>query len=143
MSCLIVSDACMTKAVRAIVSKSKRSGMAVITRFANISTDYAYAGRDIGRALFRLNAKAYASRYPEEARGTCLGADTFDFADYRPMSDADLIEAYKGLECVRYNCAEEGCLEDPLFVAMDEALPILAALIVENLETYRAAPWGD
>lgn len=138
MSCFIVDRACMTRAVRAI--RAQQYGGPLITRFAHIYTDETYAGRDIGRALFALNARACAGRYCKQV--DCPDAETFDFDDFRPLRGADLIACYKSLECLRYQCAEDATIESPLFVAMTEALPVLAQMIVHAMPAYDAAEWG-
>jgi hypothetical protein len=136
MSCLEIEVATMTRAVRCILHK--RGGQALITRFADIWTEETSAGDRIGKALFELNAKAMHSRYK-----VFINVPPFKFDDWRELRGDDLVDAYKALQFVKYNCAEDGCTESPFYQAMEELLPIVAALIVEDLDSYKKAPWGE
>jgi hypothetical protein len=128
----------MTKAIRAILYK--RGGRNLITRFGPFWTEETYAGRDIGRALFKLNAAAYASRYPNEPAASAASL-AFDFTDWRPLSHDDLVVCWKALRVLSYQCDEGENGDLPLSVAMDEALHVLAFEVIEGLEAYKKAPW--
>jgi hypothetical protein len=146
MSAFVVGPDTMTNAMRALTCSGQ------IRRFGEFDTAIATAGRDIGRALYAMNIAAVMERYPDCRAdptnlpgwdGCHLMPTTFDFGDFRPVSDADLIVCTKALHCVRYQCSEGDIHETPLWIALDSACKHLDTVIVTSLPAWQRAAWGD
>lgn len=104
------------------------------------------ARRDaFGRELLAMNSAALAARYGDELQ---TAAD-FSFRFFpRKYS---LIQQYKALQCLSYQCAEGNVPEWPLYRQLDAALDGLAMAIapwsatprdaIYNLPEYNDAEW--
>jgi hypothetical protein len=139
----------MDRAVKAILY-TPAGGSRVITQFATFPTDRTNAGRDIGRALFKMNIEAVMQRYPDCRAdpshlpgwdGCQTMPETYDFNDWRPMTVADLTGCLEALHCLRYQCSEGNVPETDLFAALQSACTLLAETIIETLPNYTRAAW--
>jgi hypothetical protein len=92
-------------------------------------------GVELQRALHRLNVSAVCQRYP---------ADRPEQYPFRVGHEVPptLIQGYKALQCLVYQCYEGDVPGTPLYGALVDLEHVLAARIVSELPAYEAAPWG-
>jgi hypothetical protein len=90
-----------------------------------------------GRALYAMNHRAMVARYGARA-GDCNEKDTYVFTR-RPTT---LVQQYKSIQCLMYQCTEGDVDKDPLFLELDAVAADLARRIVQAHPEYATASWG-
>jgi hypothetical protein len=166
MSAFVVSIECMERAVRAICTRDVHGQ--IVPSFDGIMTDGSMmpddtsAPTEIGRRLFALNIEAVQQRYPDtiensddlpgpcddEGKSTALAdAAAFKVAQFKyeprePSLDV-LVDGFKAMQCVHYQCAEGDIPEkSALYAELARAIGKVAERIVSRLPAYDAAQWG-
>lgn len=151
MSAFIVSQTHMHRVVTALIDSDLCPFYG--STFADELRDRPSSADRIGRKLFALNARAVRSRYSTRAEGyfDMVEADQLAAA-YRwspafpPTSTPRLTRLCmyaKALDCLAYQCAEDGTTDDPLTQELRRYGVALAGQIVGELPQYRALPWGE
>ena len=134
MSAFIVSDDVMHRCVSAIVRRANDRTLGSLGHFAPTMARLLESPQTLGDALSALNERAVRARYPGE-----------DFAGPRYMArlvDCSEIVGFKALECLRYQCSENGAMDDPLYAELSELIDSLARDMVRRMPGYEQAPWG-
>ena len=92
----------------------------------------------LAHELFDLNVRAVNVRYGDGE------AEKFRPLDYqfKGVLPPTLIQAYKALKCLSYQCCEGDVIETKLYKLMKEIENIMAHAIVSGLEAYDKAKWG-
>lgn len=158
MSAFVIDNETMDRCVRTICAPAQH-GM-VISRFADIDTRAPDAMTRIGRLLFALNIDAVCERYPDchnepdNLPGPCDDAGHSTIIDApltyipqvrrftsKPMRD-QVVDGYKALQCLRYQCNEGNIPSRPAYAALCEAISEIADEIVQSLAAYSKASWG-
>ena len=142
MSAFVVDTSTMTRAVTALLAK--HHGSSIFGRVGMTHTDERNAGTEIGRAMFALNIDAVKQAYPRDsAMWSCTDAETFKYRndDFRPTTQAQLIDGYKALRCVVYQCSEGNVPQSDLYQALEEASHVIADIIVSETPEYKKAAW--
>lgn len=89
--------------------------------------------------LGRLNAEAVSQRYNEAPGET----DPAPEPRNPFFAGADMVDCYKAIRCLLYQCSEGDVPKRPLFKAMRECNDLLAHQIVSGLSAYeRSEMWG-
>lgn len=159
MSAFVVDTETMDRCVSTICARG-RYGQ-IINVFAGIDTERRDARTEIGKQLFSLNIEAVMQRYPdcednpgnlpgpcdEDGNSTALRQrDMYcNLGSSRNLQRARqpfLIDGYKALQCLRYQCSEGDIDQKPLYQALSEAIATIAEEIVESLPEYEKAAWG-
>lgn len=139
MSAFVVSDETMHKCVRAIL-RPRQYQSPVFGVFAGVDTSERDAGTRIGRLLFTANVEAVEALYRKDsppAPVTYVHKD--DWSAYTlPRRIAD----YKALQCLAYQCAEDGVIDSAIYAELREAISTIARTIVEDMPEYEKATWG-
>jgi hypothetical protein len=144
MSAFVINTDTMHRCVRGILAKSQYGQ--VIRHFMDIDTSANDAGTQIGRLLFTLNIEAVQQRYPgtldnphnmpgpidEDGNSTALSeAETYCYCpSTKPQTRKVLVDSFKALECLEYQCSEVDVPERPDYAALQKASGLLAAHIV-------------
>jgi hypothetical protein len=116
VSAFIVSERCMHRAVHALMPPDASCE----------------ACNEMGRQLHQLNAEAVSQRY------SCNDpVPEYRYAAFLPS----LIQQYKSLACLLYQCTEGNIPQTALYQSMQQRKIELAFEIVANLEEYRRADW--
>lgn len=141
MSAFVVSEETMTRAVRGLLAL--HYGHPITAEIGRIKTDSRDAGSLIGRALFALNAEAVAQRYDEEPDEDTadLSRNFVYLARLVPQTIAQLVDSFKALQCLAYQCREGHCDKTPLYSELQQAIAALAVVIVGKLPNYSTAAW--
>lgn len=133
MSVLIVSKACIDKAVFAMLGGRERSGM----------TAYCDEPNQLGKSLFQMNVKAFVKRYPKKGlQDVWYWYD--HWSDVRPTN----VEALKACQCLLHQYNEDmGPLDHSfdsikLLKQLEETISSLSIDIIQGLPEYEKAPWG-
>lgn len=133
MSCFIVPIDTIDRIISTIELQGGWSRHA-----ASLPVAFLYDWDALGRALLALNADAYRARYGEPAND-----DPSDLAPYIWKGCyVTLIEGYKALRCLLYQCTEGQVPDAPLFVALAAYADALAVTLVERSPAYRSAAWA-
>jgi hypothetical protein len=102
---------------------------------------------EMGRAMFEVNARAGAGRYPGDAEMSDEGFDlarsyTWTRAYWPGIGLQALRCKYaKALRCLIYQCSEDATIDHPLLAELRAAQASLDAAIVCDLPDYEALPW--
>lgn len=165
MSCYVMNSESIRKigyTLADILNACKYNGVVTLDKSACAAADLEKTFRDcvsgkhqdydpekISKALHRLNAKAYASRYwvPDE----CEFAPRGNKADYsfRPVAGANGIpQAWhyhlaRLLDCWLYQTAEGATLRDPLRLGVKKFAACLAQQIVKHSPLYQCDLWDE
>jgi hypothetical protein len=153
MSAFVIDTATMHRVIRGLFGRN-RWGQLV----ARFDGEYTMPGERVsadptavGRKLFAMNVDAVRQRYPsdtpDELPGPCDGHALPD--DYtapsrglgRPMTTADMVDAYKAINCLLYQCSEGNVPDSPLYLELERAAGELAGAIVRGMPEYEAAGW--
>lgn len=132
----------MRRVIRGLLSLD-RYGSPIVAEVGKIRTGADGAGSAIGRALFALNAEGVAQCYDEDADPLAAELSrSFTYcASARKVTRGELVDSYKALRCLRYQCHEGTCGAAPLFAELTRAGTLLAEEIVSRLPEYEAAAW--
>lgn len=98
--------------------------------------DARFAGGEIGRILFDLNADAVNDRYRDAADRAKAPAYRHAKVNDRPM------ELFKALDCLLYQCAEGDIPKRPEFHDLEHAAGLLAMYLARRTDDYERASWG-
>lgn len=124
MSAFVVTNETMQRCVAGIQASGLRS-------FLNY--DPATQPQEIGELLFNLNAEAVNQRYDE--------SDPAPAYKHKPLPMLTVIQAYKSLACLDYQCSEGDVPNHPVYKALEAAQARLAHRIVSRLPQYDTAAW--
>ena len=89
----------------------------------------------LGQALLDLNVRAVNERYPNEE------PEVASVYHYTPRNKP-VMQMFKSLQCLQYQCSEGNVPEDALYKRMDKAFNHLMFEIISNLPEYREAKWA-
>jgi len=92
----------------------------------------------IGHAMRSLNEDAVRARYDDADERGMIPAPYV----YNSEKAPSLVQLYKSLHCLLYQCSEGDVPEHPLFQALETWTQSIADKIVFNLPEFRAAEWG-
>ena len=95
------------------------------------------AGSKIGRKLFLMNRKALHARYGHS------GDERLPDFVFERWADATPVEQFKAIHCLLYQCSEGNAPNSPLYDELNRAAAELAQRIVQDLQEYEQASWGD
>lgn len=91
--------------------------------------------RTLFEAMWKMNCKAYATRYKEECQNS--------LPHFPATKDISSFQALKSLNCLLYQCNEENIPDTtPLFDILVNIANGLTGWIVGNLPEYMEAEWG-
>lgn len=129
MSCFIVEDETINKAITALIKhedETKHNGLTLSNTGFSLSA--------LGQAMLTLNEIAYTKRYGENP------VDDLPYQGFKLIRCTD-VEAFKAIECWLYQCdeGESNTNTDPLFLFFDKFLNFLARKIVQSLTEYENA----
>lgn len=147
MSCFLVTEDCLNRAVWAMVAHkdngriSYRWSMCEHGPDADGNFTKPSQADLLGREMYDLNLKAFATRYNEPIEDYPESPQlTFRFDQAKSISP---IQALKALQCVIYQCSEgKELMESAIYEKMREAELRLAMFVVEDLPEYQDAKWG-
>lgn len=160
MSAFVIDKATMDKCVTTLCATGSTWSGRIIPLFDGIDTGEPDAMTKIGRRLFAMNIVACEERYPDcrgnpdNLPGPCDSAGRSTAMDIAaayamrqprfqvPMSKTPLIEGYKALSCLQYQCNEGHVSSTGLYKELERAINAVACAIVENLPEYEKARWG-
>ena len=92
--------------------------------------------------LLAMNQDAVMQRYPDcDATNLPGPIDPPPYNGYS-LVPGTLVQVYKSMGCLIYQCSEGDVPEHKLYKALDKAHDILAHTIVSKLEAYEMAKWG-
>lgn len=134
MSCFIVPTDTIDRIISTIELQGGWARYAV-----KLPTAFLYDWNALGRAMLVLNADAYRQRYgdrvandnPDE-RGPYVWEGRY----------VTLVEGYKSLRCLLYQCTEGMVPDAPLYEALSAYADALAVTLVERMPAYQAADWA-
>ena len=105
----------------------------------------------IYKALYTLNACAYAERYQEGLDDyipeypakvkSLLSRPVWDSGRY--IVPAEYYHYIKLLECLIYQCMEGSAMKTQLFKGLRDFEGLLFSYLVHNTAEWKAAPWGE
>src|SRR5947209_6109810 len=98
---------------------------------------------DIAAKLLELNISAMNQRYSENTGlkdAAHMKTKGIDF-DYH-FTPASLVQVYKSVRCLSYQCAEGNVPETQLYKFLEDLEHLLAYWIVNSLPEYEKAEWG-
>lgn len=149
MSAFVVSEKTMTRVVTALCARNRYGH--ILPMFGNIGTDAPDAPTKIGRLLFSLNIEAVTQRYPdcEDDQSNMPGTVgcqslpmTFSCRSGHYLSVPSLIDGYKAIRCLIYQCSEGDVPERAaVYRWLVAASGVIAGEIVSNTPEYEAAEW--
>lgn len=90
----------------------------------------------LANALYALNVRAVDGRYRE------TNPTPFHRFTLSPNFDGQGIARVKAAQCLRYQCAEDATISDPLYVALDAFVERCLSKINMKGPEYQAAAWG-
>lgn len=145
MSAFVVDAACMDRVVGAICARTPYGP--VIPTFAGLDTQDPENMDKIGRKLFALNVFAVCERYKDEDPMQYAWVMTYLYAandsPMRPASSsAELIDGYKALACLHYQCSEGDADKTPIYQELEAAQGRVARAAIERTPAYENAGWG-
>lgn len=94
-------------------------------------------GTILGKEMLAMNIQAVGKDYGKDAYENC----DFKFDDYKFKPQLiSKVQAYKALQCYLYQC--DKMYNSDLYNSLKSEAISLANLIINDLESYRAARWG-
>lgn len=137
MSAFIVSDKTINNIV-SYLSTSQRSW--IKNQFEEIG--YKFDRNDdldkLASDLFHMNCDAVDCRY---GKGTSAN-DTAEYPAFRfRYVLSNLMQVYKSLECLIYQCSEGDIDEKPLYKVIVKMKHSLSSEIISNLPQYQSSQW--
>jgi hypothetical protein len=133
MSCFIVSADTIDRILSTIELQGGWARHAV-----HLPPSYLYDWNTLGRTMLDLNAQAYRQRYGDGANDNADEREPYVW-EGRYVT---LIEGYKSLRCLLYQCTEGTVPDEPLYAALSAYADALAVMLVERLPAYQAADWA-
>lgn len=156
MSAFVVSPHTMDRALCGLFA-TDRDTRSIVHVFADIPLASADAS-EIGRRLYWMNIDAVQQCYPDTladpanmpgpAGAARLSHTYVAFQCYwRPcVGDRGLdrlVDAYKAMQCLRYQCSEGNVPGTPLYAELTRAMGLIAERIVSTLPAFEAAKWDS
>jgi hypothetical protein len=141
MSAFLVNERTMQSACEAILFAEDA------TWYGEYCEYKAEAITKLGRELYALNNDALDTRYPHDAEGrdelehNFMGR-SFELVRPRRCFDAAMVQRFKSLGCLLYQCTEGDVPDSELFKRAEIAKGKLAIRMVEASAIYDAAKWG-
>jgi hypothetical protein len=150
MSAFVVDTKVMNRVVGVICAGS-RYGQ-IVRRFGDIETNTSDAPTLIGRLLFSLNIEAVMQRYPDtqDSPENMPGVDgcmaypgSYRFPGRPPgkKTSNELIDGYKALRCLIYQCSEGDADQSATYKALTDAAADVAHEIVSRTAEYEKSGW--
>jgi hypothetical protein len=141
MSSFLVNERTMQNACEAILFAEDA------TWYGEYAEYTAEAVTMLGRELYALNNDALDARYPHDTEGRDELERTFEgrgFELIRPREcfDPAMVQRFKSLGCLLYQCSEGDVPATELFQRAELAKGKLAIRMVEASSLYDAAKWG-
>jgi hypothetical protein len=135
MSAFVVQDQTINNIVNWLcMSERGRWNHTWLSRETNLDfSDY----QAVGQALFDMNVFAVEARY---GQGEAKEFRPLDY-QHKIAFHENLIQSYKSLQCLLYQCSEGDIPETPLYKAMTELKQIIADEIIGNMAEYNKAKW--
>ena len=96
------------------------------------------ARKSFANNLFKLNCAGVNERYGEDQAQEFRPLSF----QYRSVLPPTIIQTYKALGCLIYQCSEGNVTETDLYRTLNEISNWMAHKIVSNLKAYNAAQWG-
>lgn len=137
MSAYLVNTKTMDRALDGLVFAWREiPGSERNALFGFMSDDVKEVDR-LGQRLFQMNLDAVNYRYPNDKT-------KLDFSSYKWKwsVDVSLVQAFKSLQCLLYQCSEGDIPSCKLFEECKKVQDFLARVIVMQLPEYSAAEWG-
>ena len=136
MCAYIVED----KTINRIVSylSSNHEALSYMKHVENIDLTFEEDEAKFGQELFDLNVRAINERY---GNGTAENFRDLDY-HYAIQISCNIINAYKSLECLIYQCSEGSVPGTELYQKLERIKGYLASQIISNLPEYKRAIWG-
>jgi hypothetical protein len=112
----------------------------------NYTSEMSIDKQKLVNALFDLNIQAVKERYGDESPATMpghvqtnkqLAIGQIPYA----YTDANIIQVYKSLKCLIYQCSEGNVPNTPLYKFLEELENTIARHIVSELPEYEKAEW--
>lgn len=145
MSAFVVDITTMDRAVSAICGRNFYGQ--IVYKFQDIDTQLTDAPTLIGRRLFTLNVEAVMQRYPDtqDNPGDLPGMDgaaalPLTYVHTRSPSRG-LVDGYKAIRCLMYQCSEGDADKSEVFRALNDAAGQVAYAIVATMPEYERAAW--
>lgn len=141
MSAFIVSTECMDRVVR---------GFALALTLP-LSDELS---NDLGRQLFALNVEAVRQRYgnADDMMAEGWRAEDYTFTEPPTLPDCPpLVDSYKAMQCLHYQCSEGNVPEQKLYSLLENATETVKRKIrtehrmfgeIEDTPEYQRSAWG-
>jgi hypothetical protein len=155
MSAFVIDSATMGRVLRGLFARNDRGQ--IVLQFDGEHTDFGHPRSadptDVGRKLFAMNLEAVMQRYPDcrdnpddwpGPHGAHALATEYRAPALMPgfhRGAADLVDFYKAIRCLIYQCSEGDIPNSPLFLELQRAAAELAHGIIETLPGYQRAGW--
>jgi hypothetical protein len=132
MSAFLVSEQTMHRCVAGVIASqwSRFNGLRLASD--NLPT----VCTKIGQALYQMNVDALEQRYPGDSD------NVVPVYRYKPVF-INKCDAFKALECLRYQCSEGNVPETELYQEVCSIMISLATSVMAELPAYKSAPWGN
>lgn len=111
-----------------------------INRILQRDFDYCLSDDELtklGKDFIALNEEAYHQRYDED-----VDKNNIDSYVYNHISDTNIYQALKSLNCLIYQCSEGDVPDMELYKTLKELSNFLKDVIVNESEEYEQAEWG-
>lgn len=97
---------------------------------------YALTESMIGQALYKMNCEAVGARYGKYE-------DMIDeIYKYTPEFNNSLVQVYKDIQCLSYQCAEGDIPNTELYKWLSDFESSIASRIIDKLPEYQTASWS-
>lgn len=138
MSAFIVSDSTITRIVEFCYGlQFKREAPLCYLKSPEYLAGHEQC-EEFGQRLYAMNVAAVAQRYGNADDMMPDGGYV-----YRPdLSDANVYQVLKSLDCYLYQCSEGDVPNRPLFVALDTLRTDLCRILATHTPQYESAEWG-
>lgn len=139
MSAFVVEDKTINRAVTFLAIDREGDWLRNYIR-ENLGVDLTTGiGREtLGQLMFSLNCDAVNQRYGDSEAKEFR---TVNYA-YRLESGVTRVQAFKSLQCWRYQCSEGDIEQNDLYKTMDSVLGHMAEMIVTRLPVYDSLAWA-
>lgn len=107
--------------------------------FNGVDTCTYFAGRDIGRSLYRMNEDAMNARYDKRWHDDVEYTHPSSLSYIPQDADISLGQAAKSIDCLLYQCSEGDVPKSELFLKLKAFRATLN--ILDSHPDYQAARW--
>lgn len=133
MSAYLVSNEIMQRACEAVlIAEDKSWDRSLAFDAEKVSL--------LGHELFAMNDRALIARYGDDPAEITFVGKSFRADTTRYFSET-MVQRYKALACLTYQCSEGDVPKEELFGRCETALMALSQRIVEASPLYENAPW--